>query len=1316
MKRIKEFFNKLICNKILVLPVVVGLVFLVVATFAVFKTSEKTPNIDGNLPAGMEGSLGYLQASDDLVFELYSSGYMIKGLKSGAKLESGYMILPETFNGKKVLKIKDGAFKGNTEIKGVVIPASVREVGEKAFFGCTELKTATFLSSESASENAVIGKSAFEGCVNLSEVTLGNSVKSVLENAFFSTDIETLFVASKSIYSQILTRNALQGALKNSPVILTFGEDKNGENIDDGSNDYLNNFYNLGSRTISDKSYTEYTLKGEISIINLDGNGATTLPRTEIEFLKEVQEDGSVRIVVLDENGKLVVGEDGLIPESVDIPRAYKLGYWFSGWEDSSKEKISKIDGTISDITLSATYSPRLIYITYELNGGANDDKNLGYKDGNSTESLAYTAYSSSGSGANVRVLYDPSKEHNMFNGWFIESDFKTKVNQIDVNIFNYITYEDENSDTMDTTAKTITLYAKFDTYLLFDSSGVITGINPAVGSVRELIIPATVDGVNLTTINEGAFENEKSLRTVTIGTSITTIGANAFKNCTYLQTVNVSGSAIRNIGNYAFLNCSSLKTFDIVESVQNLGVGAFKNCTKLQKVEFLGTPFVSNEIPDELFSGCTSLTEINLPKSITAIGENAFLNCKNLVLDLEKFTELKNLGKFALSGTGLKTVSLTSKQTEIGEGAFSNCVNLESVTIANDFGIKNLPNKLFSGCTKLSSIKFNSLINEIGEEAFYNCTSLASLTLGENVTKISKKAFANTLIKELSLPLSSTQILEGAFEGSKLISVNSENSNGWWSGEEFILIENAYSFATILKSGTELCYFEPFVYSETEKFVIGLTKEGKNQPYIILPMNITGVKLGAFNDAKVTQEVSLESPSSWFVMQTENLTPTFVQLDEFMKNNGFDLLKVIADYGLTQKDLFKIENGRLVGFSEFAKSVKQIIIPEGVEAIMPGAFSELESIEKIVLPKSLMLISGNCFGSNNTGKIVEIEFLDDTYWYTGEDADRTDVDFSVVYENANKLRENKTYQKIEVFKVVGETIIGLTDNGKNVEKLIIPSFIKYIEEYAFKGSIATSVIIPSSVKEIGRSAFENLVNVETLTFGLGSELKKVGAYAFAGMEKLKSIEFNAETITFGEGVFKNCLSLEKVVLPNSTTEIVQQMFANCIKLSEIEGITKITKIQSSAFMYCSSLTAITFPESLTTIGDNAFRECVKLKNITFSEGLQTIGNDVFRGCVGLEGSLTLPASVETLGGYCFSGCTNLSEIVFKDGTNIQTIGKGVFEGSGVTRILLPEGIKFKLKSSGGTVYGTITINNETNIAYDINKGRYKDYILIRVN
>ena len=58
---------------------------------------------------------------------------------------NGGVTIPAEINGMKVVEVKDGAFAGLDGITSVIIPASVRTVGSKAFYGCDGLETVTFL-------------------------------------------------------------------------------------------------------------------------------------------------------------------------------------------------------------------------------------------------------------------------------------------------------------------------------------------------------------------------------------------------------------------------------------------------------------------------------------------------------------------------------------------------------------------------------------------------------------------------------------------------------------------------------------------------------------------------------------------------------------------------------------------------------------------------------------------------------------------------------------------------------------------------------------------------------------------------------------------------------------------------------------------------------------------------------------------------------------------------------------------------------------------------------------------------------------------
>jgi len=58
---------------------------------------------------------------------------------------SGAVVIPDTYNGNPVVQINYSAFRNNTGITSVTIPASVSMVGTAAFNGCTSLTSVTIL-------------------------------------------------------------------------------------------------------------------------------------------------------------------------------------------------------------------------------------------------------------------------------------------------------------------------------------------------------------------------------------------------------------------------------------------------------------------------------------------------------------------------------------------------------------------------------------------------------------------------------------------------------------------------------------------------------------------------------------------------------------------------------------------------------------------------------------------------------------------------------------------------------------------------------------------------------------------------------------------------------------------------------------------------------------------------------------------------------------------------------------------------------------------------------------------------------------------
>jgi len=111
------------------------------------------------------------------------------------------------------------------------------------------------------------------------------------------------------------------------------------------------------------------------------------------------------------------------------------------------------------------------------------------------------------------------------------------------------------------------------------------------------LIIPSVIDGMPVTRINEGAFQDFNSITNIIIPSSVKNIGPHAFRLCLKLPAISIP-QGVTNIGNGAFA-FSGLKEIDLPN----------------------GLPIIRSE----LFSACGSLTSVTIPESVINIEGFAF-------------------------------------------------------------------------------------------------------------------------------------------------------------------------------------------------------------------------------------------------------------------------------------------------------------------------------------------------------------------------------------------------------------------------------------------------------------------------------------------------------------------------------------------------------------------------------------------------------------------------------------------------------------------------------------------------------------------
>lgn len=115
---------------------------------------------------------------------LYGVAYT-EGLEITDGVVTGYhgsvrdVIVPERWEGKTVTAVAENAFRGNTTVRHLTLPATVHTVGASAFYECTSLSSVNLTAA-----CRTVGAYAFYGCEKLSEVGTLTGLSEIREHTF----------------------------------------------------------------------------------------------------------------------------------------------------------------------------------------------------------------------------------------------------------------------------------------------------------------------------------------------------------------------------------------------------------------------------------------------------------------------------------------------------------------------------------------------------------------------------------------------------------------------------------------------------------------------------------------------------------------------------------------------------------------------------------------------------------------------------------------------------------------------------------------------------------------------------------------------------------------------------------------------------------------------------------------------------------------------------------------------------------------------------------------------------------------------------
>ncbi len=281
----------------------------------------------------------------------------------------------------------------------------------------------------------------------------------------------------------------------------------------------------------------------------------------------------------------------------------------------------------------------------------------------------------------------------------------------------------------------------------------------------------------------------------------------------------------------------------------------------------------------------------------------------------------------------------------------------------------------------------------------------------------------------------------------------------------------------------------------------------------------------------------------------------------------------------------------KTIGFSAFedCTSIFGLVIPASVEQISPSAFNGCDGLECIAVRKGnpKYRAEGECMIETATGTVVvgcKASEIPEGITAIGEGA-FSDIETleSIVVPNSVKRIEDGAFQYCTALKQItlpeevnvlgGDVFRGCT----SLERIRIPYGVEFIDMYMFKEcGMLKEVTLPESVTSIELGAFEDCYSLEEIE--IPGSVEYIGQWAFYNCRSLKKLVFKKGTKAIYEEAFAGC-AFEEFVLPESLEEIREGAFRICAHLKEIVIPKNVKRIGKGAFEVCARLESVVFED-----------------------------------------------------------------------------------------------------------------------------------------
>lgn len=1197
----------------------------------------------------------------------------------------------------KLTGIYEGAFLNCSSLTDIIIPDNIVEVSDFAFYGCRALTKLPF--SETSEVKGIYDYAfAYSG---ITELVIPDSVVEIGAYAFRGARLTTVKISDAQMYQLIIGIGAFQGCEELSEITLPFI----GASFEDEDITWFGYIFGAGAYT-ANAAYVPASLK-TVTItegISFVGAGAfyhllnlekINVPHSvskvysysfattaEYEFTNEISTDsdylGTEHFAV---NGDLIFESTNTgnayvsgISGNLTLAEGLKtIGTWafnmskltsvyipnsvqsISGYAFQSCEKLEKVVfGSNCEITeiSEGLFSGDVSLSEIELP--------------ETTEKIDGEAFSNCKS---LKSIVIPSRVNTIEHSAFDRCESLTSVS------FG------ENSQLQSLGGYAFAYCSNLVDIKIPEGITTISECMFYSCGFRSFIIPNSV-----VDIENGAFAGS-SLMSIKIPDNVESIGSYAFVGCK-LTTIEI-GKNVKTIQSDSFYNCYTLNKvvnnsdLELTIGSKDNGYLAYyaeemidKNGNKTYKDEESGFAFVDtvdgfrftikngeytlidyfgNEdtvrLPDNIngkeysIYRLTGIENVVVPGTIKIIGDNAFpVGLNSLILE----EGVQFISYSAIRG--VLHISLPASLQDIkGENFIDDTHVVWTIELSeesNYFALKEgvLYTKDYSRLIRCPASVTSFVIPKettyIESYAFLGCDSLLDVYYEGTIDEWLKVSlgWAECNPEEYAKHF---YLNDGELSGAVVVSGATDISNSQFANNKKI---------------TEVILSEGTVYIGYYAF-----KDCTNLKKITLPASLKSVGQFAFGGCdNLTEIVFNGSLEDWFNIE-------FVTGHELL--NNVESLYINGE-NIANKPLRTPNNVTSIKANAFAyfKGLTEIVISSNVVSIGEDSFWNCTNLSKVTFAENSKLET-ICVGAFRSSGIVSIDIpntvtdIEDSAFSGCCMLVSVSLPESVkniasgLFSGCEKLEHVKLPRLIEIIPT------RIFTSCRSLKSIELPETVTTIRESAFyQCSGLVSVVLPNGLAEIENNAFYGCNNLYTV-------INKSSLQLVMGSQDNGQVAYNAKIIVDNEGS-KTYKEDDTGATYFETADgflfkIENEQYTLIAYIGDEDTVTLPTDVNGKEYTIYQmrGIKNLIIPKTISKIDDQAFERCESLQSVRFEDesNVVSIGEHAFEGCEKLT-DFTIPCSVRYIYDFAFNFCESLETVIIEEKSLLTNIGVGAFQ------------------------------------------------------